>query len=154
MVTLFCSYLPVSLLKTFLLVSITSFSPKNKGNQWVNFSFESECLTFYLMKALIDSRSRVGVINRISPVRGSLEMDTPIPRLVSLTLSLVWKQVRSSARSSSGVLTIKNWSRSFSLLLKGGYGLMGPWWLHSGCTHLKLFASLTASLHVILAIFN
>jgi len=72
----------------------------------VNFSLESECLTFYLVNALMDIKSKVGVIIRISPVRGSLLMETPIPREVSLILSLVWKQVSSSAKSSSAVFTI------------------------------------------------
>lgn len=64
--------------------------------------------TFCFWKARILNRSREASTLRISPVLGSLDIETPTPREVSASLRRLWKQTSSSSKSVYGSFSITN----------------------------------------------
>ena len=64
----------------------------------MNFTPSIELRTSFLLKARKHSKSSEGVTERISPVLGKRDSETPIPRVVSASRFLVWKQRNSSSK--------------------------------------------------------
>ena len=62
----------------------------------------------------------------ISPVLATCFIEIPIPSVLSERGVLEWKHINSSLSIYNGSLILQKDAISFSLLLNGGYGSIGP----------------------------